>query len=109
MEHEDHWTKMRSAQLARTKTVNALISLGLLAGMVTVPAGVVAVWRYTWDYATRVLQWDLVDRSIHLRKANALQPKRSRGDGQPVRQHHFGANYSTLLVFSTGKVRRCDS
>jgi len=64
---------------------------------------------YTWDYATRVLQWDLVDRSIHLRKANALQPKRSRGDGQPVRQHHFGANYSTLLVFSTGKVRRCDS
>lgn len=40
----------------------------------------------------------VVDRFEHVGKARA-QPKRTRADGAPVRQHHARRNLSTLFVF----------
>lgn len=41
---------------------------------------------------------ELVDRFEHVGRVRA-QPKRTRKDGVPVRQHHARRNLSTLLVF----------
>jgi hypothetical protein len=58
---------------------------------------------YTASWATQQCGMTLVDRSIHVRTINRLQPARSRRDGQPVHQQHYVANYSVLLVLQTSR------